>query len=119
MDFVQMLLGVLTSGVIGLVVFRWLKGLAEEFPAFAAWRILPKRTLAYALTLLGVGVVYVLAIALRGLPVPPDWQGWVTGYGLYAVAAIIANQGAHAQSADAWNKAEEARLIAEDDAPEM
>jgi high-affinity Fe2+/Pb2+ permease len=119
MDFVQMIVGVLASGVIGVVVFRWLKALAEESPAFAAWRILPKRALAYALTLLGVAVVYVLAVALHGLPMPPDWQGWVTGYGFYAVAAIIANQGAHAQSADAWNKAEEARRWAEGDVPEM
>jgi hypothetical protein len=109
MDFLQMIVGVLTSGVFGVVVFRWLKQLAEEDPKFAAWRIFRKRALAYGLTLLGVAVLYVLAVALRGLPVPPDWQGWVTQYGLYAVFAIIANQGAHAKSADDWNKAEEAR----------
>jgi len=108
MDFLQMILGVLTSGVIGIVVYRWLWALAEESPAFAAWRILPKRALAYGLTLLGVAVVYALAVALRGLPVPPDWQGWVTQYGAFAVAAIIANQGAHAKSADDWNRVKEA-----------
>jgi hypothetical protein len=110
MDFTQMVLGVLTSGVIGLVVFRWLQQIEKDMPSFATWRVLFKRALAYAMTLLGVAIVYVLAVALRGLPVPPDWQGWVTGYGFYAVVAIIANQGAHAQSVDVWNRTVKSQL---------
>jgi len=118
MDAIQIFIGWLTSGAMGILDYEILKALFAQFPTFfEKWMNTPKRALAYLSTAGLVAGGYALAVWVRGLPKPVDGVEWVTAWASLCVPAFAANQLIHSAVKDAIERKKIAEIL--DNIPEM
>lgn len=99
MSIAETVVGLLTSGGLGVAVWGyidWLKGRGR----LADWDTLSLRALAWGLCIVSVAVVYGACVLMQWTPPPETWRAWVEAIASYALVAITVSQGAHAIDRD-------------------